>query len=375
MSQAIIDATNTVANTPVADLPSLPVVDYDNHPAYAMYKNPSFSLRMKALATLLPWMGVVLFKRVTKMDRIPALPGYKGHIQGGIAGRMRKVGQYLPYIFKAYGQDFVGIFKNNNKLVVSPENEALTSDFLKSGIVAATLTSEEKQHIDEIIAPHILVLREMRAKAAKRTFEGNTMFFNPSDHPELFNAMNTYMGRHGFLEAAGKYIGRKVQVTHLLIQINDPGDAYFHNNFADCGVPDSPCNYMHVDTSYDMVKAVVYVNEVSPSNGAFSFVLGTHKNRPLGFEGVLRRAIDRAGLSAFTPEKRQLFMALPKGLRKKCTFGADLLEGTKSCDDMLKYEAYFTSAQGNMGLFANNGVHRGGLTKTGERIVFFATIA
>lgn len=68
-------------------------------------------------------------------------------------------------------------------------------------------------------------------------------------------------------------------------------------------------------------------------------------------------------------------MALPKGLRKKCTFGADLLEGTKGCEDMIKYEAYFTSAQGNMGLFANNGVHRGGLTKTGERIVFFATIA
>ncbi|AIE86641.1 hypothetical protein [Fimbriimonas ginsengisoli] len=365
-----------IQSAPLADIKRLPIIDYDAHPAYGKaFPKPTLKMRVKALMTLAPWMGFVLGKRLAKMDRIPALPSYSGHISGGLLGRFRALPKYLPYILNGYKQDLVGLFSASQHSKIDPKFKSQADEFVETGFLVGDLEENELEHLQQLVAKPIADLRKSRAEATERTFVGNTRFFNTGDDKELFDAMNTYMEKHGMLAAAGAYIGRPVKVTHLLIQINDPNDKYFHGNFVDVNLPDSPCKYMHVDKSYDMVKCVVYLNQVGMDNGAFSFVLGSQKVRPLGFEGVLRRAVDRAGLSGSKPEIRRMFMALPKFLRKKCTFGLDLLEGTPDCDAMLKSELYLTSEMGNIGLFANNGVHRGGLTKTGERIVFFATIA
>ncbi|MCG9893893.1 MAG: hypothetical protein MH204_00275 [Fimbriimonadaceae bacterium] len=354
----------------------LPVVDYDNHPAYGkVLDKPTFGMRLKAIKALLPWIGVVWFKKAARFDRIPALPGYKGHIKGGFAGRFLMLRRYIPYIVKAYTDDIAGFFKGSKRFEIDPQFKKQAEEFVDTGFLVSNLDEDELTRLKELVAEPIAELRKARAEAGEQTFIGNTKFFNPGDHKELFETLAKYMRRHGMLDAASALIGRPVTVTHLLIQINDPKDAYFHNVFADVeGMADPATNYMHVDTSYDMVKAVVYLNEVGRDNGAFSYVLGSHHARPVGWEGILRRAVDRSGMSYTKRNWRQLFYSLPKGLRKKCTFGVDLEDGSEASNAMLNREFYITSDQGNMGLFANNGVHRGGITKTGERVVFFATI-
>lgn len=369
------DLATVEAPTPNLRLDHLPDPGYDNHPAYgAHFPKPTFGMRLKAIKTLLPWIVVVMGKRAMLMDRIPAIPGYRGHLSGGLVGRLLSLPRYLPYVAKAIAQN-VWLFITRHKPAVPAEHKTLTNEFLETGFGVGRLTDEELTHVLQLVEKPIASLREARAKAEKRTFEGNTRFFNTADDKELFDTLNRYFERHGMLTAAGAYIGRKVQITHLLIQINDPADSYFHGCFADVNLPDSKTNYMHVDTSYDMVKCAIYLNEVTAENGPFSYVLGSQRVRPVLMDGVIRRAVDRSGLSGFSPKARELFMALPKVWRKKCTFGADLLDGSPDQTAVLDAEYYLMSKDGNLGLFANNGVHRGGLTKSGERIVLFATIA
>ncbi len=354
----------------------LPVIDYDNHPAYGkVLDKPTFGMRLKAIKALLPWVVVVWFKKVARFDRIPALPGYTGHIKGGFAGRFAKLGAYMPYVFKAWGEDMKAAMKGKARFDINPEFQKQSEEFVDTGFLVGNLAPEEHAQLGKLVEGPIAELRKARAEAKERTFIGNTRFFNPSDHKELFETLDGYMRKHGMLDAASAFIGRPVGVTHLLIQINDPGDSYFHGVFSDVeNMEDPKTNYMHVDTSYDMVKCVVYMNEVGMENGAFSYILGSHHARPEGWEGILRRAVDRSGMSYTQRKWRQLFYSLPKSWRKKCTFGVDLVDGTEGSNLMLNNEFYITSAQGNMGLFANNGVHRGGITKSGERVVFFATI-
>jgi hypothetical protein len=375
MSQPLTQAKTGSYSSQKPKMDQLPIIDYDNHPAYGkVLQQPTFGMKLKAVKALLPWIGVVWFKKVAKFDRIPALPDYKGHIQGGFKGRLAVLGKYLPHITAAYKEDIRMLFSGKGKLV-RPEFTKQAEEFTETGFLTSNLEDGEFKRLHELVAEPIAELRKARAEAKEQTFIGNTRFFNTGDHKELFQTLQSYMDRHGMLDAAAAYIGRPVRVTHLLIQINDPNDAYFHNVFADVeGMPDPACNYMHVDTSYEMVKAVVYLNDVGLDNGAFSYILGSHHARPEGFNGILRRAVDRSGMSYTKREWRQMFYSLPKWLRRKCTFGVDLVDESKDSKDMLDREFYLTSAQGNMGLFANNGVHRGGITKTGERVVFFATI-
>lgn len=357
-------------------LKSLPEIDYDNHPAYGkVLDKPTFGMKLKAVKALAPWIGVVWFKKVARFDRIPALPGYTGHIKGGFAGRFRTLGKYMPHVLRAWKEDIAGFFKGAKRYAIRDQYRKQAEEFVETGFLCGNLNSEEHGRLAQLVEKPIAELRKSRAESKEHTFIGNTRFFNTGDDKELFDTLAKYMDKHGMLDAASAFIGRPVTVTHLLIQINDPEDSYFHNVFADVeGMPDPKTNYMHVDTSYDMVKCVVYMNEVGMDNGAFSFVLGSHHARPEGWEGILRRAVDRSGMSYTQRKWRQLFYSLPKGLRKKCTFGVDLEDDSEGSNAMLNREFYFTSKQGNMGLFANNGVHRGGITKTGERVVFFATI-
>ncbi|MEP6755031.1 MAG: hypothetical protein ABJA67_06000 [Chthonomonadales bacterium] len=356
-------------------LKTLPDPQYDQHPAYGKcFPPPTLGTRVQALKKLLPWVGVVIFKRAMLMDRIPALPAYKGHIQGGIVGRVKALPRYVPYIFKAVGQNLAGLFKSQAPNI-EPKDKEQVDSFLKTGFATSNLEPQELQHIQDLVAKPLDDLLEKRAAMQERTFVGNTRFFNSGDDAALFEAMNVYLEKHGMLAAASAYIGRPTKLTHLLIQVNDPKDSFYHGRFKDIGLPDQKTNYIHVDTSYDMVKCVVYLNEVGDENGPFSFILGSHKARPIGLDGVIRRAMDRSNLSNHSPELRKLFMALPKSFRRKFTFGADILDGTPESGALLEAEYFFKSSDGNMGLFANNGIHRGGLTKSGERRVLFGVIA
>jgi hypothetical protein len=160
---------------------------------------------------------------------------------------------------------------------------------------------------------------------------------------------------------------RRVGLAHLIAQLNTPRTDFWTGQFTDVGVPDPRCNYLHVDTAFGILKGLVYVNEVGPQTGPFSFVVGSQRRRRGRIEGLIRRANDYAGLSSTAPNGRRSFMALPIALQCKCAFGPDLQDGHPEAGVLLAEERVFTSDLGDVVIFDPEGVHRGGMVKAGAR--------
>jgi hypothetical protein len=90
---------------------------------------------------------------------------------------------------------------------------------------------------------------------------------------------------------------------------------------------------------------------------------------------MIRRTNDFAGFSGRKAEVRRKFMALPRFLRKKAEFGADVLDDTPEAQRLREGHFSATSNYGNCILFDGNGIHRGGMVNKGERRCIFILLA
>jgi hypothetical protein len=81
----------------------------------------------------------------------------------------------------------------------------------------------------------------------------------------------------------------------------------------------------------------------------------------------VRRANDRALLSSPLLKWRRLFSALPVKFQKKARFGNDLLENSEEVSRLIEIEKCFTSQDGDLIVFDDKGIHRGGLIDQGTR--------
>ena len=352
----------------------LPSIDYSNHPAYGGAFPPTVGMRLKALCKLLPWMSMVAARRMVLFDRVPPLQDYDGPMSGGVLQRVMKVPKLVPGIARVLAAQMYQTVVRP-KLVVPPEAKWAYDKFSRDGVVTDRLTSAELDGVRSIVNGPLNELIRRREQAAKQSFEGNQFWFKPRDYAALYELLNKVLERTGFLAVASAYRGHPVSLKHLLLQVNDARDSFPYNKFRDVNIPDPATNYMHIDTQYDLIKCAIYLQEVDDDTGPFCYVLGSNRLKVGAFEGLVRRAMDRSGLSGYAPPVRALFSALPGLLRKKCTFGSDMLDTSPDTQALVDAEYRFTSADGDIGMFDNLGIHRGALARKGERRVLFLTLS
>lgn len=367
--------TQPKPNTPRITGERLPRPDYGSHPAYGgAFPNPSLPLRAKAIARFVPWFAFVTAKRVLLFDRLPTLPDYEGPMSGGIANRVAASGRYAPLILRGLAQQLSRPFTRKTAPALAPQAASLLEALERDGISPTRLPAAEIAAIRAQLETHEQRLLEKREAKAVRSFEGNQTWLNRKEAGPLYALLEDVFRRNGIMAAAEAYLKRPVVVKHMLLQINDAKDAYQRGKFADVGLPDPATNYMHLDTSEEIVKCMVYLTEVTERTGPFGYVRGSNRVAVGTFEGLFRRANDRAGLSGYAPETRRMFMALPSPLRHKSMFGSDLLDGAPETKRVVDAEYQFVSADGNAAIFDNLGIHRGGLVREGERRVLIANL-
>jgi hypothetical protein len=312
---------------------------------------------------------------VLLFDRLPIQKDYDGPMSGGIMRRVAASGRYAPLIARGLVQQVAKPLSKKTQTELSPDASALLQTLARDGIAPTRFTTEEIAAIRTLLqqGAEQRLLAQRDAKGT-RSFESNQTWLNAKEAGPLYALLTEIFTRHGILPAAEAYLRRPVVVKHMLLQINDANDGYQKGKFADVGVPDPATNYMHLDTSEEMVKCMIYLTEVTHRTGPFGYVRGSNRI-PVGmFEGLFRRANDRAGLSGYAPETRRMFMALPAPLRHKSMFGSDLMDGTPEAQAVVENEYQFVSADGNAALFDNLGIHRGGLVREGERRVLIANL-
>ena len=341
----------------------IPDPDYDRHPAYGgLFGPPRWELRLAAVRRLAPYLG--------------AYAAYD------LASRARRIlSRSLP------GAD-------------SPVYRALARD----GAIALRLEAGHMARIRTAVEPQVAALRakmagESATDPAEAARRGSTapgkrgggtlgalhrrlnpesthseLFIHEPDAPDVFEALRAGMSATGALDAASRYQRSAMDVRYIKLVINRPDYDWWKNPFADIGLPDPPAIQMHVDHLWT-TKAILYLTGVGEKNGPFCYCLGTHRARIGWLEGAARRANDRVDMSSCAPEQRRLFHALPRFLRRKAKFGNDLPPDHPALAQLLASEKSFGSADGDLILFDDRGMHRGGLLEEGERIMMQIRLA
>lgn len=342
----------------------LPVVDYLHHPAYgAAFPNPTVGDRLSALATFASGFALITARLVADYEHLPR-PKDKSH---KMAEFVRLSPTYLRMILSQKLRRLAGPHPQ-------PTTEAgknVLNTLNRDGIAGFRLSPEQLAKVREMFAPHYKTLEARLAQKTpeQRHFDETRLWLDKDECADIYGYMNQLASELGVLEAGSAYLGRPVVISHVVPQINDPTDKFWANHFSDVGVADSPCDYCHMDATYNLLKFIVYVSEVGPENGPFKYVRGTHTAARRFWDGIIRRANDYAGLSATKPAYRKLFSALPKFLQRKAAFGPDIPADNEYAQAIVENEWQVTSDQGDAVVFDVLGIHRGGMVRSGRRLV------
>ena len=306
----------------------IPAIDFSCHPAYGkLYGQPSISDRLSALAAVAP-----------KLARFVALE---------ICQAIRRVASA------------------NSRHSVNPI-------FQSRGICVERLNPTAKQAIMDGLSKPLatLVQRLENIAPAARAYEDAQLVVDRSEARSAYKTLDSELDRLGVLELARRHVkGSKGAVKYMVLQINDAGESHWRGHFSDVGIPDSVANYLHVDTGVGVLKTIIYLSDVGPKNGVFSYVVGSHGIRRSLADRVIRSAIDHSGIGTSQPESRRSFNALPRFLQRKADFGKDIFEITNDIRGFMENEMSVTSDMGDVLIFDNMGAHRGGMVEEGRRII------
>ncbi|WP_431204188.1 hypothetical protein ACQ86E_03395 [Bradyrhizobium betae] len=342
----------------------LPVIDYPHHPAYGTaFPKPGIGERAAALAKFASGFAIIAARLMADYEHLPR-PKDKSR---KIAELLRRSPTYLQLVAT---QRLRRLTVRSAKPTTAAGTNVLNT-LNRDGIAGFQLSAEQLGRVRELLAPHYKTLEERLAKKTpdQRHFDETRLWLDKDIFPEVYGYFNQLASELGVVDAACAYLDRPVAIAHVVPQINDPTDAFWANHFRDVGVADSPCDYCHVDATYNLLKFIIYVSEVGPDNGPFTYTRGTHRASRRFWDGLIRRANDYAGLSSTKPQSRRLFNALPKFLQRKAAFGVDLPAGNEYADAILDNEWRVTSDQGDAVLFDPFGIHRGGMVRDGRRLV------
>lgn len=245
------------------------------------------------------------------------------------------------------------------------------SDFRRDGIVGLSIGSNMRARVASVAEPQITALRDRLAKIAPKDarYEDNQLPLRRGDAPDLYALIEEMLEVQGVFDLARNYMpGAIGGIKAITLQWNREGERHWRDKFADLEGVTSTADYLHVDTGSGILKAIYYVSDdVRPESGAFSYILGSNNRRASILDRVVRSAVDRSGIGRTDRESRRLFNALPRWMQRKADFGFDVVDD--AAEELKRREKIFTSDEGNLVLFDNFGVHRGGMVRQGERLI------
>lgn len=183
---------------------------------------------------------------------------------------------------------------------------------------------------------------------------------------QAIGELQAQFDRVGLLNAASTYMGRDMSVFSATLQISTPTDSHYKQFFYDCeSLPDTIG--MHIDPKENVMKAMVYLEDVDIDSGPFSYVPGSHKWQHSAIHNLFGRAIS-TGNYCESPDNRRMIFSLPAPLRVSFNFGRAIPPKSVQAAKLLGEEQKFLGAAGSVILFdPGSGIHRGGICKKKPR--------
>lgn len=359
----IVEPTSAITPfPPQAWNPAL--IDYAAHPAYRdLTRSPRFADRVGGLFIFLSSMAVLLVKRLVRYEMIPN----DIRSDASVRGRMTMVGEALKNIFNRPPA------RSDRVMQAHPDTGHLGRD----GIHVVTMVDSDFEALDAVAQPQFQALRNRRAcgRQDQRTFDESRAATVRRDQQALFDVIERVLDDVGIMDVASAYMQRRGRVIDVNPQINDASDSFWKDIFPDTPPSELPGSaYCHRDASGGDLKAIIYMTDVGPSNGPFSYVIGSHRMQISVSDDLICEANDFNGLAGTDAVSRARFAALPFKFRQKGSFGNDLLPAAPLAQDIARSLWAVSAPKGSVVLFDTKGVHRGGMVESGERRVITCVI-
>lgn len=334
-------------------------IDYTSHPAYRDFMTGiGIGARLAALRIFTRNFTLILFKRLISYELIPA------HLRKPrtVTGWLRLLQCAAQHVGKRFTPPKT-YFGNAGAMV----QDRLSTD----GICVLQIDPAQYVKLQNLALPQYETLRRRRGQRTTnlREFEESRAYAMRTSEAALFDQVESILQSSGAMEGVSAYLRRQASLIDVNPQINDVTDDFWRHIFPDLDDADRPARYLHRDASGGDIKAIIYMSDVGPSNGPFSYVLGSHQTSGSTVGNWIEEANDQGPLSGTNRESRRVFAALPRALQRKCSCGNDVQPGTAIAKRMLGGEWTITASRGHIVLFDTKGLHRGGLVGQGERVV------
>ena len=189
------------------------------------------------------------------------------------------------------------------------------------------------------------------------------------------------MEKSGAMDLVSAYLGKPVEFYYAAMDHAHPGQVWYQDCYDDTRLGTTKTVYMHTDADSDIVKAMMYLRDVGEKDGPFCFLPGSHKWKRSPLAMAVQKGFDEASGRVFAGrpdngdyyrprfrhvESRQDMLSLPLALRGSTHFGDDILDGSDLSESLLAAEKRFIAPAGTIVIFdGSRGIHRGGLVQPG----------
>ncbi|CAM3178133.1 Phytanoyl-CoA dioxygenase [Sphingomonas antarctica] len=335
------------------------LIDYTRHRAYGdLVRTAGIGQRVSALASYAGRFALLAAKRVIRYEMIPSeyRTGTSLSHRLGFAGMAAR--------------NAIGLGRKTSRRSDLAAN-AVIGQLDQQGVAVLTMPPGRVADLLALAAPYFEQLEARRgSKAAGRKFDDSRFTTDRTASPDLFAMIETVFDESGLRAAATAYLGRPARLIDVNPQINDRSDSFWRDIFDDLNEGTLPKTaYYHRDASGGDLKVIIYCTDVGPTNGPFSYAVGSNNMVISRIDDLLCEANDHNGLSATDLAARRRFAALPPKLRQKGSFGNDLPDDQPESGRIVGSTWDITGPKGSIVAFDTKGIHRGGMVEEGERRV------
>ena len=303
---------------------------------------------------------------------MPVLPNpvYQNHrkfnpegVQSSKEDTARGLAAFLPAFERNY-REWLGHARPDYDARIVQGDEALAA-VQRDGFAFLKIREPLKAELVELAMPSVAYLEEkLRTLNTKPKFRDMNLALNRAEHPRIYDLMNEILDHLAIPALAAAYMRRALKIKKLFVQVNTAAEtAARYGSIEADGLPALKTDYWHIDSDiWPNIKILIYLNDVDFDQGPLRYVSGSHRIIP-DFEMLVRKTND------FLKLPTSQFVALPEELRLHALFGPYLRGDEPAAMALLRREKALYGPAGDLTLFDNNGVHRGGFVRQGSRYI------
>jgi Phytanoyl-CoA dioxygenase (PhyH) len=258
-----------------------------------------------------------------------------------------------------------------------------TIDFEEKGIFTAQIEPSILQQFLQRLEPYKAKIRDNYQKGLT---DRDSLSINQIDRP-TFEFLNQILQHYKVTQCISNARSESLTSTGFALELSVPEAKWWRSRYPDFDCENQNTAYYHTDESPDIMKAILYLNDVTEENGPFTMIPESYQWQRESLSWVTARTIDAMGrLMDYEdlPPKilghdrhllvsalgRQHFMALPPELQTVSHFGNDVLKDSEIERILVSHSSSVVGERGTIIAFDGSRiVHRGGLVQCGERWV------